>query len=312
MKNSDIKLSVLIPTYNRESYISQAIDSVLNQPFQDFEIICSDNASTDSTFNILQQYASNDNRIKIYQSSENLGPVPNWKVCLDNSRGEYIHWLWSDDWIENNFYRDAFNLIENKNAKIITCWNYRVNRDDINGKYISWRFSHHTVPGIIAAKKILTQTKELPVSPAAYILPRKLVIKHFYTTIPNFKYLKPVESGVGVDALMIVGSCMETNIVHVIRKPSVNFRKHDNISAVLNKNRSLGKMYFISFFWFLSKNSIQLDIRGILWLLIRLIYTYRSKGIKILSKNKSVIYSFKHFFLLFKNDKFSSKKMRTK
>lgn len=270
-------LSILIPTYNREDFISQAIDSVLNQEFEDYEIICCDNASTDRTYEILQEYAKNNNKIKVLQNEENLGPVLNWKNCLEHAKGEYVHWLWSDDWIEPNFYVDAFELMKKDNTRAVTSWNYRSdNPNDINEKYISWQFSFPIVPGKIASKKILLLSGELPVSPAAYILPRELVLKNFYLNIPKIdNSLDPVKKGVGVDSLMIAGVCHALENLSVLQKPSVVFRKHENLSVQLSRDGSLGKMYLISHLWFLINNDIKLSLYDILKLLKRVLRTFR-------------------------------------
>ncbi len=249
------KLSVLIPTYNREKYVGVAIESVLNQKYSDLEIICSDNASTDKTFQILQKYQNKDERIKVFQNEINLGPVWNWKRCLENASGKFIHWLWSDDWIEKNFYIDAFQMMESDGTSVLSTWNYRSdNQSDTQDKYLSWQFSFARVPGPVAARKILTLSSELPVSPAAYILPKKLVEKHFYTSIPKFSdKIDPVSNGVGVDSLMVVGCCLAVEKVSVLQKPSVVFRKHENLSVQLSREGTLTKMYLISHLWFMSK-----------------------------------------------------------
>ncbi len=291
MNTTEIKLSILIPTYNREKFIIEAIDSVLNQDFQDFEIICSDNASTDNTYKILLDYAKKDNRIKVFQSVENLGPIPNWEICLSHANGEFIHWLWSDDWIETNFYIDAFALMKKNHTRIVSTWNYRSdNLDDRNDKYISWQFSHSLVPGNVAAKKILFMTYELPVSPAAYILPIKSVRKHFYKNIVKLNdSLDPVNKAVGVDSLMIIGSCMEEEKISILQKPSVVFRKHDNISFQLSKDGSLFKMYLLSHFWFASRENIQINIFEFFSILKKVFFyfpkdIYKKKIINILIK----------------------------
>lgn len=263
------KLSILIPTYNREKFIKDALESVLNQPFSDFEIICCDNASTDKTYEILKEYEQNDKRIKVFQNDYNMGPILNWNRCLNFASGEFVHWLWSDDWIENNFYTDAFNLMEKDNTKIVSTWNYRSDDlENINDKYISWQFSHPLISGKIAAKKILLLTNELPVSPAAYILPLVLVKKHFYLNIPKINdLLDPVQKGVGVDSLMIIGSCLDVDNISILQKPSVVFRQHDNISSELSKDGSLFKMYLLSHLWFMSKNKIKFSPSEYLFLI---------------------------------------------
>lgn len=289
MDKNKPRLSILIPTYNREAYIATAIDSVLNQPFQDFEIICSDNASTDRTFEILKEYSTKDDRIKVYQNEENLGPVLNWKNCLDKSHGEFIHWLWSDDWIESNFYQDGFALMVKNDSQLVTSWVFRSdNPEDYTDKYISWQCSIDQLPGEIAAKKILLSTRELPVSPAAYILPAFSVKKHFYTNISIFGDLDPVAKGVGVDSLMVIGSCMDAKQISVLKIPSVVFRKHDNLSVILSRDGGLRKMYYLSHLWFIEQNKIHLNLRELIILSYLTVTAFRLS-----------LFSFKLLFRLF-------------
>ena len=267
------KLSILIPTFNSEKFIKNTISSIQNQKFENYEVICSDNASEDKTFSILQQYSRKDDRIKIYRNERNIGPVLNWKKCLDHAQGEYVHWLWSDDWIEPNFYLDSFELMKNDRTRALSTWNYRNdNINDQNDKYISWQFSYPKVCSKIAAKKVLLSKRELPVSPAAYILPLDSVKKNFFMSIPKISdAIDPVSSGVGVDSLMVIGTCMELNEISILQKPSVVFRKHENISTIISKEGNLHNMYLISHIWYLSKNDVKISfvdaLRVNYWLL---------------------------------------------
>ena len=95
------KVSVIIATYNCAEYISEAIDSVISQTFQDFEIIIVDDGSTDDTRKILDHYLNNYDNIKyIYQ--ENQGPGIARNIAIENSKGEYIAFLDADDmWFQD-------------------------------------------------------------------------------------------------------------------------------------------------------------------------------------------------------------------
>ena len=92
-----MKVSVLIPTYNSERYLSECLDSVLEQDFSDMEILISDNRSTDDTVKIIENYAVRDTRIRWWQNPENLGLIINHNVCLREAQGEYIKFVHSDD-----------------------------------------------------------------------------------------------------------------------------------------------------------------------------------------------------------------------
>lgn len=90
-------ISILIPAYNVEKYIGECIESVLQQDFKDFEIICVDDASTDNTLSILEQYASLDVRIRIYRHEVNKGQSAARNLAFSHATGEYVYMLDADD-----------------------------------------------------------------------------------------------------------------------------------------------------------------------------------------------------------------------
>ena len=91
------KISVLIPCYEQARFLPEALESVLRQDFQDFEVIASDDASPDNTFSILQDYAARDSRVRIFHQPSNLGMVANWNFCLRQARGEAVKLMGGDD-----------------------------------------------------------------------------------------------------------------------------------------------------------------------------------------------------------------------
>lgn len=97
MKNEKPKISVLMPAYNTEKYIVEAIESILNQTFTDFEFIIVDDGSTDKTWEIIQNYAKKDSRIIALRNKENLRISMNRNKLVSLSRGKYIVWQDSDD-----------------------------------------------------------------------------------------------------------------------------------------------------------------------------------------------------------------------
>jgi glycosyltransferase involved in cell wall biosynthesis len=92
-------ISVCIPTYNGESYLSECLDSVLAQTFSDFELLIVDDQSSDQTLDIVKKYAEKDLRIRIIQNRSNLGLVGNWNNCIDLAKGEFIKFVFQDDLI---------------------------------------------------------------------------------------------------------------------------------------------------------------------------------------------------------------------
>ena len=95
------KVSVIIPVYNAQNYLSECIDSVLRQTMQDFEVICIDDGSSDDSYSILKKYEETDERV-VLLSQTNQGVSAARNVGIDKTRGEYIYFLDSDDYIEPN------------------------------------------------------------------------------------------------------------------------------------------------------------------------------------------------------------------
>lgn len=112
------KVSVIIPTYNVEKYLSDCLNSILNQTFEDIEIICIDDGSTDSTLKILNEYSSKDNRIKIL-TQENAGPGVARTKGIAVAQGEYLSFIDSDDYISLDYYEKLYTKAQKTNADIV-------------------------------------------------------------------------------------------------------------------------------------------------------------------------------------------------
>jgi glycosyltransferase involved in cell wall biosynthesis len=92
------KVSIGMPVFNGEKFIREALDSLLAQTFTDFELIISDNASTDATETICREYEVRDERVRYVRQVENLGAAANFQFVLDEGRGEYFMWAAHDDY----------------------------------------------------------------------------------------------------------------------------------------------------------------------------------------------------------------------
>lgn len=104
--------SIGLPVYNGENYLEQAIQSVLAQKFQDFELIISDNASTDGTEAICRRFAEQDPRILYVRQPRNIGAAKNYNYTFHLARGEYFNWLAHDDILGPSFLRACLQGFE--------------------------------------------------------------------------------------------------------------------------------------------------------------------------------------------------------
>lgn len=112
-------LSVIVPVYNTEKYLSKCLDSIIRQTLQDMEIICVDDGSTDSSLSVLEDYARKDPRIHIIRK-ENGGLVSARKAGVDEAQGKYIGYVDSDDWIEPDMYEKLCGDAARNRADMVT------------------------------------------------------------------------------------------------------------------------------------------------------------------------------------------------
>lgn len=116
--SSQTKVSIGMPVFNAELTIRKSIDSLLSQTFKNFELIISDNKSTDSTRLICEEYAKKDNRISFFPQKRNIGAVLNFLFVLEHAKNEYFMWAASDDWWLPTFLEKNVNEL-NKNKKLV-------------------------------------------------------------------------------------------------------------------------------------------------------------------------------------------------
>lgn len=121
------KISVIIPVYNVESYLSKCIDSILCQTYTDFELLLVDDGSSDASGKICDMYKENDNRIRVFHK-KNEGVSKARNLALNNALGEFVIFVDSDDWIEPNTFELVLNQLENFDILFFDIiWHYEDN-----------------------------------------------------------------------------------------------------------------------------------------------------------------------------------------
>ena len=114
-----------MPVYNGELFIREALDSLLAQTFTDFELIISDNCSTDGTEAICREYADKDSRIRYVRQAENRGATANFKFVFDEAVGEYFMWAAADDIWNKDFLHHCTTLLLNRHDVGMAMTGYR-------------------------------------------------------------------------------------------------------------------------------------------------------------------------------------------
>lgn len=114
------QLSIGLPVYNGEKFLKEALDSLLTQTFEDFELIISDNASTDCTEEICRTYAAQDKRIRYHRNEKNIGCAPNFNRVFELSSGKYFKWAAYDDLHAPDFLMKCIQVLE-QDPTVILC-----------------------------------------------------------------------------------------------------------------------------------------------------------------------------------------------
>lgn len=118
-------VSLGMPVHNGERFVGEAIDSVLAQSFEDFELLIADNASTDATPSICRDYALRDSRIRYVRHSRNLGAARNFNFTFEHSRGTYFKWMAHDDLIAPTYLERCLERFECGPAPLVLCYPLR-------------------------------------------------------------------------------------------------------------------------------------------------------------------------------------------
>ena len=147
--NNKPRVSIGMPLYNSEKYLEETLDSILAQTYSDFELIISDNASTDHTQQICREYAANDSRISYYCNKNNLGAAKNFNRVFELSSGEYFKWAAYDDLLDPKFLQKCVSVLD-KDPSIVLCHS-KTARIDEHGTLVG-NYDHRTLERISSWK----------------------------------------------------------------------------------------------------------------------------------------------------------------
>lgn len=213
-----VAVSVIIPNYNHSAYLKQRIDSVLNQTFQDFELIILDDCSTDDSKIIIERYAQHPKVSHIVFNTINSGgPFFQWEKGINLARGKYIWIAESDDWCEPSLIENLVEGIESDPDCVISyCQMYL-----INGKNeIKWQSSHRYLSEVVDSKTFIKDYLAIKVSiyNASMAIFKKEAFKHVTKEFTTFKLCG--------DRLFWIQVARQGK-THISGKVLNYFRKHD-------------------------------------------------------------------------------------
>jgi glycosyltransferase involved in cell wall biosynthesis len=251
MKNKLV--SILIPVYNRETFIEETVKSALNQTYANIEVIVVDNKSTDNTLLVIEELALEDKRIKIYQNETNIGPVQNWKRCVDEARGEYGKILFSDDLMEPSFLEATIDYLKDESIGFVFTGR-EIFQDNEQKTVLSYMAIAET--GIYLSSKFINGVlfeKNYPNSPACALFRLKDLQENLLIDIPNNINSDFAMHGIGPDLLIFLITASKYKKFAFINKRLVRFRAHSESITIISKGSRLLLMYAIAKAFFIEK-----------------------------------------------------------
>lgn len=235
-------VSVLIPVYNRELFIAKTIESAINQSYKNIEIIVVDNASTDGTWQIMELYAELDKRIRIFRNPENIGPVLNWKKCIELARGQYAKILFSDDTMSVNFIDKSLTILSNNSdIAFVFCRIELLNQEGVRSEIEISKSALYLIKTKRYLRSKIFGIREYPNSPGSAFFRLNDLKENLLIEIPNNKNLVFSKYGAGNDLLIFLLTALRYRYVAYTNDTSVTFVGHlKSFSTYLN----LSEYYF--------------------------------------------------------------------
>lgn len=155
--NNIPELSIVIPVYNIEAQLSMCLDSVINQSYKDTEILVIDDASTDSSAEIIRKYASKYTNLRpiFFDQNKGVGNVRNYGIEL--SKGEYIGFVDGDDWIDLEYYHRLLDAIKRDKSQIAIC-GIKTEYNNSKSSELRYKYDFYNCIDSTIALKLLTKS----------------------------------------------------------------------------------------------------------------------------------------------------------
>ena len=223
-------VSIIIPVYNVELYLSKCIASILAQSFTDWECILVDDGSKDKSGSICDNYALKDNRIKVIHQN-NRGVSIARQVGIDNVCGEYSIHIDPDDWIESNMLEELYNKAKSDDADMVIC-DYFKHEGGVQ-QYINQR------PNLLEPIKIIEQMLTTNMYPQLYgSCCNKLVRCSCFNSSDNLIRFEPDDLSLGEDLVFNCRLLMSTvHRVSYLNKAFYHYEVRSNsLCSTLEKN----------------------------------------------------------------------------
>lgn len=234
-------VSILIPTYNREAYIADCIDSALNQTYPNIEVVVVDNCSTDRTFQICLEFQLKDPRVKVFQNSENIGPVRNWQKCAEKAEGSYVKVLFSDDELLPDCVQALVQKIEsNRSVGLVYCAALIGPQRATAPTYYKSLNTELLTSAEYAERMLVARA---PYSPCASLMRKESFLRNLHTSFDTAQPHAYDRHGAGPDCMVQLLTASQFQHVAHVNQPLVYFRSHAGSFTAENLNNQVHSAY---------------------------------------------------------------------
>lgn len=242
------KVSILIPVYNRKNFIGECIASALAQTYTNIEVVVVDNASTDGTWEICQQFAADYQQVQIFRNDSNIGPVRNWKRCAEEAKGEFSKILFSDDWLESNCLSEMVPKLDDPSVALVYC----AARIGETRESATLAYSQAETSRLNSSQYLnLILRWEAPVSPGAILIRTSDLLQNLHSQFPTSTPRSYDKHGAGPDVMISLLTIESYPYVANVSAPLVFFRAHTGAFSTGNSKNQVVKSYKSIFSYYL-------------------------------------------------------------
>jgi glycosyltransferase involved in cell wall biosynthesis len=255
-------VSLLVPTFNRADLLVPCLDSALAQTMPDLEVVVVDGASTDATWDVCLRYAAADARVRVFRDPVNSGPVRGWWRCVEEARGEYATFLWSDDMIRPDFLLRTVPVMSRADVAFV------FTAAEIGSAPGAGTIHYAHRSGLMASDKFiegtLTGAGGYPVSPACALFRLTDLQRSFTMELPTHPVIDLTATGAGTDVLLYLLTARRYPLVACLSEPLAFFRAHPGSMTVDGRGGQVALGYVLTRSWFARENGYRDQSRAIL------------------------------------------------
>lgn len=266
-----LTLSVIVPIYNTQEYLKKCVNSILNQKYDDMEIILVDDGSVDGSSEICDQYECIDHRVKVIHQ-KNKGCISARRCGLQSSRGEYIGFVDSDDWIAEDMYQILMSIVEEKGCDIVsmgyTAVDGKEQRKEDDATLFGLYEKGKNIDLLLSAMMYDVEEGRRGIHPSlcSKVIRRELLMDIFSRVDENIT--------MGEDAAIFYPCCLKAESIFVMKEYKYFYRIHKNSMCRDMEFNSIS--CFFSFYQYMQKvliegrekYNLQRQLNKYSWLLI--------------------------------------------